>query len=150
MVLFTCQTCVWRGRQDWVCSETPQEITRPPQRARGDEETKVTLKPKSSACICRSSWFPSSQAPALSFHLGLNNLREKNYSSLEKFWEALDNLASEEYISWPLSLGNRIHLLGVGEESSLSFPSQRLFLDLHAWAQAESPVNNCFGGREAA
>ena len=113
---------------------------------------KVTLQSKPSAYICRSSWFPSSQAPALSFHLRLNNLRgkkKKNYSSSKRFWEALDNLASGEYISWPLSLGNQIHLLGVGVESPLSFPCQCLFLDLHAWAQAEFPVNNCLGGREA-
>lgn len=58
------------------------------------------------------------------------HFEDKDYSSSERFWEALNNLASGEYISWPLSLGSHVHLLGVGEESPLSFPSQCLFLDL--------------------
>ena len=141
-----------QGMQDWVHSETHQEITRPPQRARRDKETKSDPTVKT-FCLYLQIILISKQ-PGTCSQLSpqtkqFKGKKKKNYSSSKRFWEALDNLASGEYISWPLSLGNQIHLLGVGVESPLSFPCQCLFLDLHAWAQAEFPVNNCLGGREA-
>ena len=55
----------------------------------------------------------------------------KDYSLSERFWETLNHLAPGEHISWPLSLGRHVHLLGAGEEIPLAFPSQCLFLDLY-------------------